>query len=207
MKISPDAYIQIVLQWTYYRCHGRLVSTYESAGLRRFRLGRVDNIRAATPEALAWAKVMEDLDASRITKKRAFQNALKKHTTVMTDTLFGYGIDNHMVALRELCHLTGKGLPKIFTDTTFNELFRFPLSTSQVPVNIPKTLIGYGAVVDDGYGCGYSPTNNAITFTIASFHSSSKSDSALFRKTLEITLDDMKDFLEVEFPHGIEQES
>lgn len=38
--------------------HGNLVATYESAGIRRFALGRIDCIRAASPEALAWAKAM-----------------------------------------------------------------------------------------------------------------------------------------------------
>lgn len=42
------------------RCHGRLVPTYESASLRRFQEGRVDNIRSATPEALAFVKSMTD---------------------------------------------------------------------------------------------------------------------------------------------------
>lgn len=40
------------------RLHGCLVATYESAGIRRFALGRVDVIRAASPEALAWSKAM-----------------------------------------------------------------------------------------------------------------------------------------------------
>lgn len=43
-----------------HRCHGRLVPTYESASLRRFQEGRVDNIRSATPEALAFVKSMTD---------------------------------------------------------------------------------------------------------------------------------------------------
>ena len=38
--------------------HGRLVATYESAGIRRYALGRVDVIRAASPESLAWVKAM-----------------------------------------------------------------------------------------------------------------------------------------------------
>lgn len=42
------------------RCHGRLVPTYESASLRRFQAGRVDNIRSATLEALAFVKSMTD---------------------------------------------------------------------------------------------------------------------------------------------------
>ncbi|KAG1945325.1 choline O-acetyltransferase [Pimephales promelas] len=63
-KMSPDAYIQLALQLAFYRSHRRPVSTYESASLRRFRKGRVDNIRSATPEALAFAKAMTDGRAS-----------------------------------------------------------------------------------------------------------------------------------------------
>lgn len=59
-KMSPDAYIQLALQLTYYKVHRKLVSTYESAAIRQYKFGRVDNIRAATLEALAWAKAMCD---------------------------------------------------------------------------------------------------------------------------------------------------
>lgn len=34
------------------------MSTYESASTRRFRLGRVDNIRANSPAALEWVQAM-----------------------------------------------------------------------------------------------------------------------------------------------------
>lgn len=40
------------------RLYGFIVSTYESAGTRRFANGRVDCIRSATSEALEWAKAM-----------------------------------------------------------------------------------------------------------------------------------------------------
>lgn len=59
-KISPDAFVQLAIQLTYYKIHRTLVSTYESAGLRVFKDGRVDNIRSNTMEALAWAKAMCD---------------------------------------------------------------------------------------------------------------------------------------------------
>lgn len=48
----------------YPRCHGRPVSTYESASIRRFQEGRVDNIRSATPEALAFVKAMTEGELS-----------------------------------------------------------------------------------------------------------------------------------------------
>ena len=49
-RCSPDAWLQMSLQLSLYRLTGGLAATYESASTRRFRLGRVDNIRAAHPE-------------------------------------------------------------------------------------------------------------------------------------------------------------
>jgi hypothetical protein len=40
------------------RLNKRLCSTYESASTRRFRKGRVDNIRANSCEALEWVQSM-----------------------------------------------------------------------------------------------------------------------------------------------------
>lgn len=57
-KVSPDVYIQLALQLAYYRLYGKLTATYESASTRRFRLGRVDCIRSASPEALEWVKAV-----------------------------------------------------------------------------------------------------------------------------------------------------
>ena len=44
--------------------YNRIVSTYESASIRRFFLGRVDNIRSATPQVLEWAKTMDSPTAT-----------------------------------------------------------------------------------------------------------------------------------------------
>ncbi|VDN04258.1 unnamed protein product [Thelazia callipaeda] len=65
-NISPDGFVQLTMQLAYYRQYGHLVSTYESASIRRFRSGRVDNIRAATPEALRWVQAMLDESKTRV---------------------------------------------------------------------------------------------------------------------------------------------
>lgn len=57
-SVSPDVFIQLALQLACYRMYGHLVTTYESASTRRFRLGRVDCIRSVSVEALDWATVM-----------------------------------------------------------------------------------------------------------------------------------------------------
>ena len=78
--MSPDAFIQLgnglnwflgwpwnylidlekALQLSYYEIYSTLCSTYESASIRRFKSGRVDNIRAATGYALQFCKHIHD---------------------------------------------------------------------------------------------------------------------------------------------------
>lgn len=81
-----EIYLKIFLFyfWKFrLRTHENLVSTYESASTRRFRFGRVDNIRAAHPESLAFVKIMSDKAASDSIKMQAFANAIAKQTNVM----------------------------------------------------------------------------------------------------------------------------
>ncbi|XP_077677399.1 choline O-acetyltransferase isoform X2 [Eretmochelys imbricata] len=89
-KTSPDAYIQVALQLAFYRCHRRLVPTYESASIRRFEEGRVDNIRSATPEVLAFVKAMIDDKSSlpESEKMQRFKDAITAQTnyTILVPT-------------------------------------------------------------------------------------------------------------------------
>ncbi|KIH43589.1 hypothetical protein ANCDUO_26401, partial [Ancylostoma duodenale] len=61
--------------------HGYLVCTYETASLRRFRTGRVDNIRANTREALEWVKAMTG-ESSKETKLALMKKAAEKQAKV-----------------------------------------------------------------------------------------------------------------------------
>ena len=109
-NMSPDAFIQMCLQFTYFkfvefkeflfiliirfvvlfflfddRMYDKLVSTYESASTRRFHCGRVDNIRANTPEALQWARAMVDETGTISAKEklRLFRLAMQAQTDLM----------------------------------------------------------------------------------------------------------------------------
>uniref|UniRef100_A0A671Y0G9 Choline O-acetyltransferase n=1 Tax=Sparus aurata TaxID=8175 RepID=A0A671Y0G9_SPAAU len=91
-KMSPDAFIQVALQLAFYKCRGRLVSTYESASIRRFQQGRVDNIRSATPEALAFVRAMTDeratfTDAEKSKRLRDAINAQTNYTIAVPTTV------------------------------------------------------------------------------------------------------------------------
>ncbi|XP_040176665.1 choline O-acetyltransferase [Rana temporaria] len=193
-RMSPDAFIQLSLQLAFYRCHRRLVPTYESASIRRFRMGRVDNIRSSTAEALVFVKAMIDGKATvpDSEKMAHLQNAIEAQTNYTILAITGKAIDNHLLALRALAHEHCKELPEIFTDDMFSISNRFILSTSQVPTTM-EMFCCYGPVVPNGYGACYNPQPENILFCISSFRDCKETSSTMFAKALEESLTDMGD--------------
>ncbi|XP_037997265.1 choline O-acetyltransferase [Motacilla alba alba] len=193
-KISPDAYIQVALQLAFYRCHGRLVPTYESASLRRFDEGRVENIRSATSEAFAFVKAMAGDNAAVLDseKMQKFKDAIAAQTNYSVLAVTGMAIDNHLLGLREVSREHFKELPEIFTDETYLTSNRFILSTSQVPTTM-EMFCCYGPVVPNGYGACYNPQPEHLLFCISSFKECKETSSGMFAKAVEESLLAMRD--------------
>ncbi|XP_056152714.1 choline O-acetyltransferase-like [Lampris incognitus] len=193
-KMSPDAYIQVALQLAFYRCNGRLVSTYESASIRRFQEGRVDNIRSATPEALAFVKSMKDERATLTDceKMKRLWDAIHTQTNYTIAAITGMAIDNHLLGLREIAKELNMEKPEIFSDDTYLASNQFILSTSQVPTSV-EMFCCYGPVVPNGYGACYNPQVDHIIFCVSSFRESTETSSAVFVKALEEGLLEIRD--------------
>ncbi|KAM6184855.1 choline O-acetyltransferase [Rhynchocyon petersi] len=192
-KCSPDAFIQVALQLAFYRCHRRLMPTYESASIRRFQEGRVDNIRSATPEALAFVKAVTDHKSATLDLEKLLllKDAIRAQTEYTVMALTGMAIDNHLLALRELARDVCKELPEMFTEETYLMSNHFVLSTSQVPTTM-EMFCCYGPVVPNGYGACYNPQSENILFCISSFHSCKETSSTKFAKAVEESLLEMR---------------
>lgn len=207
-KVSPDVYIQLALQLAYYRLYGKLTATYESASTRRFKHGRVDCIRSASPEALAWCQAMAlpKEDEKKVTfhlvsdeiKLNLWNEAVKQQTKEMIDNILGQGIDIHLLGLREAAKETSPTashpLPEIFTDESYRLANKFLLSTSQVATS-DDTFMGYGPVEPEGYGASYNPKGSHIIFCLSAFWSSESTSSSRFAQSLEESLNGMKELL------------
>lgn len=61
-------------------------------------------------------------------------------------------------------------------------IFLFQITTTS------EMIVGYGAVVPDGYGCAYNFRKNGITFQISAFHSDGRTSTARFANALETSL-------------------
>ncbi|XP_071479547.1 choline O-acetyltransferase-like [Diadema antillarum] len=190
-NMSPDAFVQLALQLTFYRMNGCLTSTYESASTRRFQQGRVDNIRAASPEAFEFVRAMQgDRTATVEEKKTLMREAIKAQTDTCLQTITGQGFDNHLICLREVSQELGLPMPAVFADESFRISNHFTLSTSQVLTKL-DTFMCYGPVVPDGYGASYNPHEDYILFAISSFKTCEMTDSEVFRAKLYRTLIDL----------------
>jgi carnitine O-acetyltransferase len=49
----------MAIQLAYYRLHGRVTATYETAHTRQFHHGRTETIRVCSKESLAFVKVLQ----------------------------------------------------------------------------------------------------------------------------------------------------
>ncbi|KAK5906094.1 hypothetical protein CgunFtcFv8_001988 [Champsocephalus gunnari] len=194
LKMSPDAFIQVALQLAFYKCNKRLVSTYESASIRRFQDGRVDNIRSATPEALAFVMSMT---AERATftdsdKMKRLRDAINAQTNYTIAAITGLAIDNHLLGLLRIAKELNMEKPEIFSDETYSSSNQFILSTSQVTTTM-EMFCCYGPVVPNGYGACYNPQSDHIIFCVSSFWENTGTSSAVFVKALNESLLEIRD--------------
>jgi len=189
-KTSPDSWAQLVMQYAYYKMSGctRLAGTYESAQTRKFRRGRTEVIRSATPEALDWVKSMEDYHCSNKARLDYFRKAAAAHIRYAGWAADGQGVDRHLYGLKKVMK-EGEELPKLYTDPAFAASSHWVLSTSQlsseffdgwgygqVTIDNPEFKSGKGAYnpktglneKPGAFGLAYSVNNTNLRFTITS---------------------------------------
>ncbi|XP_071748365.1 choline O-acetyltransferase isoform X2 [Lepeophtheirus salmonis] len=197
LNFSPDTFIQMTLQLTYYRLNGTLCSSYESGSTRRFLNGRVDCIRSSHLEALYWVESMLNSSIDKCTKLENFKSAMERQYKIMYDNIMGYGVDIPLLGFKKAAELayaeSGTSIPFFFECEAFKISNHFKLSSSQIPIDLPNSYMGYGPVVSDGYGAAYNISNDCIIIVLSSFFSCGKTSSKQFIKAFETSLYDIEE--------------
>ncbi|XP_064027296.1 carnitine O-acetyltransferase isoform X2 [Pogoniulus pusillus] len=203
-KISPDAFIQLALQLAYYRMYGHSCATYESASLRRFRLGRTDTIRSASAASLRFVQAMDSpgqpnsgssLCPQEQEKTELLRRAAQAHREYTDMAIQGNAIDRHLLGLKLQAIEDLVSMPELFMDTAYAVAMHFNLSTSQVPARTDCVMC-FGPVVPDGYGVCYNPMEHHINFAISAFNSCADTNAARMAHYLEQALLDMRALLQ-----------
>ena len=164
--ISPDAFIQMAIQLASYRLFGQQVGTYEASQVRPFLHGRTETVRSVSLESAAFVKIMglfaqnkEDL-SYRETKLELLRMAVESHSTYLKKAAQGRGVDRHLFGLSILAEENNATL-SLFQHPLYQNSKRWRLSTSTLPNNP-----GFGPVVSDGVGIGYTVRTNSCFFTL-----------------------------------------
>ncbi|CCG22850.1 Ctn1 predicted carnitine acetyl transferase [Candida orthopsilosis Co 90-125] len=193
MRFSPDAFVQMAFQATYYALYGKVECTYEPAMTKHFFHGRTEAVRTVSEESNDFVHTYFDRNATNKEKLTKLSEACKAHSMQTRLASNGEGVDRHLYALYCLWARLLKqyqqgvlndqygsaipefvgSLPPIFADAGWNKLNDAILSTSNCG-NPALRLFGFGPVSANGFGIGYIIRDDSISFCVASKHRQTK---------------------------------
>ncbi|XP_039762865.1 carnitine O-acetyltransferase-like isoform X1 [Pararge aegeria] len=193
-KMSPDSYLQMAMQYAFYRLHKTPGAHYESAATRMYTGGRTETIRSCSVQSVAFAATMIDTRATAQDKLAAMRAAIAAHKDYTVQALQGFGVDRHLLGLKLTAIENGIEVPKLYSDPGYVRSAHMRISTSQVACKCDGFMC-YGPLVADGYSTCYNPRDNDVNFATAAFTSHPATAAAQYRAALETALRDMHDLL------------
>lgn len=132
---------------------------------------------------------MEDPRGSPEAVRQALIRAADAHVTYMKEAGQGRGVDRHLLGLRKLAAQHNISHP-FLADRTLAESGHWRLSTSQLKVT--NLAVGFGPVVDDGYGCCYQIHKNHIVVALTAFRRNKDTNAERLASALEKALLEMQ---------------
>uniref|UniRef100_A0A671M6Q8 Peroxisomal carnitine O-octanoyltransferase n=1 Tax=Sinocyclocheilus anshuiensis TaxID=1608454 RepID=A0A671M6Q8_9TELE len=191
-KLHPDTFVQLALQLSYYRLHGKPGSCYETATTRRFYHGRTETMRPCTVEAQHWCRTMLNPTATTEEKRQALNAAFRKHNKLMAEAQDGKGFDRHLLGLYLIAKEEGLSVPELYTDSLYTKSGgggSFVLSTSLVGYT---TVLGAVApMVPHGYGFFYRIRDDRIVASCTAWKSNPETDAETLFHNLCTSLHDI----------------
>uniref|UniRef100_A0A182JAU3 Choline/carnitine acyltransferase domain-containing protein n=1 Tax=Anopheles atroparvus TaxID=41427 RepID=A0A182JAU3_ANOAO len=193
-RMSPDSYIQMAIQYAFYRLHRVPGAHYESAQTRMYLHGRTETIRSCSVESIAFARAMLEAGRDGRAKVEAMKAAINAHKAYVSMAIQGQGVDRHLLGLKLIAKENGLQLPELFADRGLQRSAHMRLSTSQVASRYDAFMC-YGPLTPDGYGCCYNPKEDDMWFGLSAFRSNPETDVARFRVSLREALQEMYEVL------------
>ncbi|EKX36283.1 hypothetical protein GUITHDRAFT_165783 [Guillardia theta CCMP2712] len=162
-EMSPDAFVQMALQLAYYRLHGCITLSTETAHTRQFFHGRTEVVRTVSSDSVAFVKSMAHLDRSAAeTKLHLLRRACVTQVERVKDAMNGNGVDKHLFGLKMMAKELGVSCAELE-----DEAFTLPVKlwTSQAPAQRGPSG-GFGPVAEDGYAVSYLVNEDNIYFHV-----------------------------------------
>ncbi|KAK6490777.1 peroxisomal carnitine O-octanoyltransferase [Huso huso] len=195
-KVHPDTFVQLALQLSYYRLHGKPGSCYETATTRRFYHGRTETMRPCTEESVEWCKAMLDPTLNTEKRRQRLLSAVAKHNTLMNEAQNGKGFDRHLLGLYLIAQEEGLPVHDLYNDPAYTKSGgggNFVLSTSLV--GYTTVLGGVVPMVHHGYGFFYRIRDDRIVAACTAWKSCPETDADKLFQNLSKSFHDMLQLL------------
>ncbi|KAL3198431.1 hypothetical protein MRX96_014254 [Rhipicephalus microplus] len=186
-RMSPDSFVQMAFQLSFFRLHGHSPATYESASTRMFLLGRTEAIRSQCTESDKFCREYLKGTLNMAEKDAMLRNAAASHKEYATRALYGEGVDRVLLGLKKVAEEMNRPLPDLYSDPGYLKSITYELSTSQVSAH-NDILMSFGYSVPGGYGICYNNQSSHFRFSICTRHSDQETSAAKFRDALVTTL-------------------
>ena len=204
---SPDAFVQMAMQLATFRLFGEQVGTYEATQVRPFLHGRTETTRAVSPQSQAFVKAMgrrpnkdHGEHERRKEKIQLLKEATSAHAQYTSNAAQACGVDRHFFALSMLVK-DGEVAPTLLSDPVYVRSKTWRTSTSHL--THPNFLNwGFGQVVPDGVGIGYSIHRNSCVFNVTALARTNW--TMQLSDLLEEALLEMKDLIDHELAETVD---
>ncbi|KAK5959829.1 carnitine O-acetyltransferase CAT2 PWA37_002894 [Arxiozyma heterogenica] len=192
-KMSPDSYIQQIIQLAMYKYLGKQFPTYEAASTRKYFKGRTETGRSVTQESHEFVSNWSNPKLSLNEKIKLLQNAISAHSNYLKSAANGHGIDRHFFGLKNVLTINDQR-PALFDDPLFNYSSTWYISTSQLS---SEYFDGYGwsQVNDAGVGLAYMVNKDWLNINIVTKPGKSGLDGKRIRYYLTEAADEMANAL------------
>ncbi|XP_060651198.1 peroxisomal carnitine O-octanoyltransferase [Drosophila nasuta] len=197
MKLHPDSFVQVILQWTYYQMHKEIAPTYETALMRHFYNGRTETLRSCTSAVHDFLKASSNTSTTDAQLIKAFRAAVNEHRHMMDEARKGNGIDRHLFGLWCVAYENKLDIPALYDDPLYAKSGgggNFVLSTSTLGFT-PN--VGFVAPMTfDGYGVFYAITSDAIYINSTAYRDSIKTSARKYNIIFKESFRRMRKLLE-----------
>ncbi|XP_063704438.1 peroxisomal carnitine O-octanoyltransferase [Culicoides brevitarsis] len=196
-KIHPDTFVQSALQLVYYRLHGKMAPTYETATMRAFYRGRTETVRSCNMDMVELCNAWFDSKTPAKTKVDLFRKASKAQYNLMLDARKGKGIDRHLFGLWCAAYENKIPIPELYDDPLYAKSGgggNFVLSTSTLGYTINIGCVA--PMVVDGYGVFYSMLRDCCWLMITTYKSSNETSSEKFQTAFDEVMMEVKEVFE-----------
>lgn len=176
-KISPDAYIQMIMQLGFYKLTGTVWPTYEACSTRKYYGGRTEAGRSVSEESLAMCRNWQDPTVSDEQRAADFKTAVNAHLEYIKAASNGEGVDRHFLGLKFQLK-DGEVAHELFSDPLFGYSGTWLISTSQLSSNYHDAY-GWSEVNPIGWGLAYQVNNDFLHINVCTRRSSGNSSEQL----------------------------